>query len=234
MKTVLFSTEKSRKFLANAMLPVCAAILSVGLSPAAIGQGSVGLVGGIARDSASGKPIAEAQIIAHNLGKGTDRATVTNADGIFTFTSLEPGSYEVAASKNGFQKSAAHVEVAASRTARVDLPLSLETDVPRISSTASLTDREKMLLERIERLEGRLAAMEAKGTGAPQTAAAPAEPNIGGFAESGCRTDACRALASRSIASGSGASSRQSGYGSAANARCFPGAQAPGSTRSSR
>ena len=49
---------------------------------------------------ASGKPVAEVQITGHNLDKGTDRATVTNPDGIFTFTNLEPGPYEFAAIKN--------------------------------------------------------------------------------------------------------------------------------------
>jgi hypothetical protein len=154
MKTVLFSIEKSRNLIA-------AALLSGTLSLPALGQGSVGLVGGIARDSASGKPVAAVQIIAHNLAKGTDRDTVTDADGIFTFTNLEPGSYEVAASKNGFQKSSARVEVAALRTARVDLPLELAADLPRTASAAPLTDREKLLLDRIERLESRLNAMEA-------------------------------------------------------------------------
>jgi len=125
----------------------------------------VGLVGGTARDAASGKPVAEAQIIAHNLGKSTDRSTVTNADGNFTFTNLEPGQYEVAATKNGFQKSSARVEVAAHQEARVELPLEITSDVPTTgvrSSALPLTEREKQLLDRIERLEARLSAMEAR------------------------------------------------------------------------
>jgi hypothetical protein len=129
----------------------CAVFLCGALSLPVFGQAPVGLVGGITRDSASGKPVAEAQIVAHNLERGTDSATVTDADGIFTFTNLQPGPYEVAASKKGFQKSSTRVEVTGSRTARVELPLQL---------TAQLTDREKMLLDRIERLESRLAAME--------------------------------------------------------------------------
>ncbi len=129
-------------------------LLWVVLCFASSGLAADGLVSGIARDSGSGKPVAEAQVIAHNLAKGTDRTTVTDAGGIFTFTDLEPGAYELAATKNGFQKSSAHVEVAASRTANVDLPL--------IADSPMLTEREKKLLDRIERLEGRLAAMEAR------------------------------------------------------------------------
>jgi hypothetical protein len=150
MKTTSFSTL------------ACAAFLCGALSIPAFGQPAGGLVSGIARDSGSGKPVAEAQIIAHNLNKGTDRTTITDAGGIFTFTNLEPGAYDLAATKNGFQKSSAHVEVAASRPANVDLPL--------VADSPALTEREKKLLDRIERLEGRLAAMEAREASARQTA----------------------------------------------------------------
>ena len=164
MKTMSFSIRESRNPLAIRVVPACTAFLWGALSLPAFGQASFGLVGGITRDSANGKPVAEVQIIAHNVDKGTDRATLTDTDGIFTFTNLEPGPYEVAATKNGFQKSSAHVEVAALRIARVDLPLQLAVDLPRTvakSSDAPLTDREKQMLERIERLESRLAAMDA-------------------------------------------------------------------------
>jgi hypothetical protein len=157
--------------------PACAAFILIASLPM-FGQ-AVGLVGGVARDSASGKPVAQVQVVAHNLSKGTDHATVSDADGIFTFTSLEPGQYEVAATKSGFQKSSARIEVVASRTARVDLQLQIadERRTAEKSEDAPLTPRERQLLERIDHLEERLAAMEAKeskDTGATQTAAAPA------------------------------------------------------------
>src|SRR6266566_4371237 len=123
MKTMLFSTEKARSLLTGALLPACAAFFSGTLSSSALGQASVGLVSGNTRDSATGKPVAEAQIDARNLDKGTDRAAVTNTDGVFAFTNLEPGRYEIAATKNGFQKSSARVEVAAQRTVEVELAL---------------------------------------------------------------------------------------------------------------
>jgi hypothetical protein len=150
--------------MALAFVPACTAFLWGALSLPAFGQATVGLVGGVARDSSSGKPVAEVQIIAHNLDRGTDRATVTNADGIFTFTNLEPGPYEFAAVKNGFQRSSARAEVHALQAARVELPLQLAVDLPRTterSNNAPLTEREKQMLDRIERLEARLAAMEA-------------------------------------------------------------------------
>ena len=134
---------------------------------------SIGLVGGIARDAASGKPLAEARINAHNLDKGTDNATVTGADGIFSFTHLEPGAYEVAATKQGFRKSSVRVEVGAARVAGVELPLQLAPE-----GTAQVSDREAQLLDRIERLEKRLAAMEASGGPSPKPAAAPEAASV--------------------------------------------------------
>ena len=122
----------SERVLREMRQSVLAACIFAALSLPAFGQAPVGLVGGVARDSANGKPVAEAQIIAHNLNKGTDQATVTGADGIFTFMNLEPGQYEVAATKNGFQKSSAKIEVAALRATRVELPLQIAADVRRI------------------------------------------------------------------------------------------------------
>src|ERR1700675_1664502 len=106
MKTTSFSTL------------ACTAILCGALSIPAFGQPAGGLVSGTARDSGSGKPVADMQIIAHNLNTGTDRTAVTGADGNFNFTNLEPGLYEVAATKSGFQKSSARVELAAHQTAQ--------------------------------------------------------------------------------------------------------------------
>jgi hypothetical protein len=162
MKTVLFSSSRI-------LLPRAAFLLSA-LSPALFGQPSVGLVGGVVRDAASGKTVPEVQIVAHNMNKGIDSSTVTDREGIFTFTNLEPGPYEFAATKNGFQKSSARAEVAALRASRVDLSLEVAADVPRTSS-APLTDREKLLLDRIERLESRLAAMEVAVQGTPSASA---------------------------------------------------------------
>jgi hypothetical protein len=161
-----------RLFLRTAVVLAGAAFWLAALSLPAFGQVAFGLVGGITSDSASGKPVAKAQIIAHNLDKGTDRTTVSDADGIFTFTNLEPGNYEFAAVKDGFMKSSTRVEVASLRTARVDLPLQIAADVRGTVKTepAPLTERERQLLERVDSLEKRLASMEAKEAAVAQAA----------------------------------------------------------------
>jgi hypothetical protein len=157
----------------TAVVP-CAAFLFVALAIPGVGQMAVGIVRGTTSNFASGKPVAEVQIIAHNLDKGGDRFTITKADGSFTLKSLEPGRYELAASKNGFQKSSTRVEVGARGATRADLPLHVTADLGQTteqSDSPPLTGREKQLLERIDRLEERLSAMEAKNAGATRAAA---------------------------------------------------------------
>jgi hypothetical protein len=140
----------------------------------------VGLVGGVSRDSSSGKPLPEVRIIAHNLDQGTDRATFSGADGVFTFTHLEPGPYEVAATKDGFQKASTRVDVVASRAARVELALQIAADVRAAASEKlegpPLTERERKLLERVDLLEQRIAIMEAAMTGTLASAAPASGP----------------------------------------------------------
>jgi Putative beta-barrel porin-2, OmpL-like. bbp2/Carboxypeptidase regulatory-like domain len=145
------------------------------VTPPVFGQVEVGFMGGVTRDSVSGKPVADVQVIAHNLRKGAEHAAFTSADGTFTLTNLEPGAYELAVTKKGFNNSSAQVEVAASQTARVDFLLQVASAEGRTvekADNSQLTEREKQLLDRIDRLEGRLAAIEAKDTSTVQTAKA--------------------------------------------------------------
>jgi hypothetical protein len=173
------TSKESRPLPATAVRLACAVLLFAALTLPAFGQSSVGLVGGVTRDSSSGKPMEKVQIVARNLDKGTDHTTVSDANGIFTFTNLEPGPYEVAASKDGFEKASARVDVAALRAARVELPLENTADVRRRAEKREnlpLTDREKQLLDRVDQLEQRLAAMEATREGKGSAAAGVAKP----------------------------------------------------------
>jgi len=172
MKSIKAVREVSQ---AIPVVPACAAFLWGALSLAAFGQAKVGLAGGITRDSSSGKPVAEVQVTAHNLDKGTDRATVSNADGIFTLTNLEPGLYEFEAIKDGFRKSSARADVDELRAARVELRLELADN----SNEAPLTEREKAMLARIERLEQRLAAMEAASVSKDGSGTQPQSARLG-------------------------------------------------------
>ncbi len=155
-----------------------APLLLVLFSCTVLGQVEVGLVGGVTRNAANGAALADAHVIAHNLKLGTDHATTSDDHGIFTFTNLEPGLYEITATKNGFQESSAHVGIVARQTARVDLPLRI-ADNSQVSDNQPLTARERQLLERIDRLEARLAAVEAKN-GEPMHASPDPTPGFWG------------------------------------------------------
>jgi hypothetical protein len=149
---------------ATAPLLICVTLAFGALTPVC-GQSADGLVGGIARDAATGDPVEQVQIIAHNVGTGTNRAVVSGPDGNFTIPNLEPGVYEVAATRHGYQESTMDVVVSPRQTARISVPLKTTADLrapKEKSDDAPLTAREKQLLDRLERLEQRLAAMEAK------------------------------------------------------------------------
>src|SRR5258708_16514804 len=153
-RRVAAAGKGGRNPLAIAVVQACAAFFWGALSLTAFGQPTAGLAGGITRDSSSGKPVPEVQVTAHNLNKGTDRATVSNTGGVFTFTNLEPGPYEFEAIKEGFRKSSARAQVDDLRVASVDLPLQLAVDLSRTaerSNNPPLNEREKEMLERIER-----------------------------------------------------------------------------------
>jgi hypothetical protein len=124
-------------------------------------QTKAGLVGGRATDSA-GRPVGGVQIVAHHLATGADQTAVTNAGGLFDFINLEPGRYVFAASKTGFRKSSITADVMSAQATRVDLYLHDLSEAGVAADAAPLTARELELLERIDRLETRLAAMEAK------------------------------------------------------------------------
>jgi hypothetical protein len=140
-----------------AMASYCTALILGVISIPALGQQNTGLAGGAARDSVDGKAIPDVRIAAHNMDSGMNRVTETDAIGGFQFSDLDPGHYEIAATKSGFQKAFAYVEVAGRHNVQVDFTMQAAVVAP------VLTDRERqLLLQRIESLEARLAAVETR------------------------------------------------------------------------
>lgn len=150
-----------KKILLFAIAPGCI-ILQMALGLPAFGQEVFGTIAGVTRDSVSSQPVSQTQISARNVDKNTDRTASSGPNGVFSITNLEPGSYEVWATRDGFQKSSLKVDVKAHGTVELDLPMQ--------PAAAALTEREKQLLARIERLEARLNAIEAKDASTMQTA----------------------------------------------------------------
>jgi hypothetical protein len=71
------------------------------LTPAAMAQQATANVNGAVKDP-SGAAIANAQIELTNVNTGVVRRTTTNADGIYDFPSVVPGTYSMQASASGF------------------------------------------------------------------------------------------------------------------------------------
>src|ERR1035437_5851818 len=68
-KGVFEGTFMTRNVSVFIVLPCCLALSLATLPLPAFGQVSLAFVGGVTRDSASGQPVPEAQITAHNLDK---------------------------------------------------------------------------------------------------------------------------------------------------------------------
>ena len=182
------------KLLLSTVLPACIAFQSMAVPPSAFAAESFGGVGGVTRDSATGLPVPEAQVVIHDENRNTIRSAVSGTNGFFAIDKLEPGRYEVVASKEGFKNFSADFEVAAQRTARIDLSLALAdpapttTDPPATIGAPALSVVKELeaMKSRIDQLEAELKAVQDKqSTGAakppvdvasnlaPQTTAPP-------------------------------------------------------------
>ena len=172
-----------RNLLVFAVVPACIALHFAVLPISASGQELSGGVGGVTRDSASRKPLAQVRITAHNMNRGTDRTAISGPDGAFVVLALEPGLYQVAAAKEGFTQSTTNVYVATPRPYRIDLLLAADNSpLPADKASAAPADPTVSAVEeelaalkmRIEQLE---AALSARAAAPPaETAAPPAPP----------------------------------------------------------
>ena len=148
----------------------------------AYGQSTFGEIRGVVRD-AGGLPLPSALVVLHNVEKDTDRTVVCGGDGVFVAQNLSPGHYRLTAMKTGAGTAPlSTVELAAGQSLYDDITLASPKGSKVWSEPASpagtgnsdrtsLTEREKQLLDRIDRLEQRLAAVEAKNNSQTLTAA---------------------------------------------------------------
>jgi hypothetical protein len=124
-------------------------------------------------------PMAGVCIVIRNLAGGANGAIFSDNSGVFRAEDLQPGLYQITAFKEGVASSSAiPVEIEQGRVATRTIRLVADTGgqgaIGRMDSQP-LTDREKRLLERIDRLEERLAAIEAKEGDDRLAALRPAE-----------------------------------------------------------
>jgi hypothetical protein len=158
---------------------VSALVLALLLSPCAYGGATFGALRGVTR-SAEGFPLSGVQVVVHSLDENTDRSIVSDDQGTYLVENLKPGRYQLTANKAGITSSSlTSVELAPQQSLRVDMTLTSTSESKGTSNPARvgdlrepsaaatpvdppLTVRERLLLERIDRLEQRLAALEAK------------------------------------------------------------------------
>src|SRR5579872_13985 len=140
---------------------------------------------GVTRN-AQGNPLPSVQVSVRSLDDNSERIVVSNGQGAFCVDKVKPGRYQLKASKGGLASSAATaIRVEPEQDLGIDITLTsvrpspgtenLTADSRAPASSAApaeapLTEREKLLLARLDQLEQRLAALEAQ----KRTSAAPA------------------------------------------------------------
>ena len=139
-------------------------------SPMAYAASAPGEIHGVVRDS-TGLPLPEVVVRLNNQRANSNRIVRTNEGGNFLAKDLSAGLYRVTATKEGYRSSEDNaVELADLQTLTVNITLEPKSQRAAESSTApadlapAITERERTLLERIDRLEQRLALLEARET----------------------------------------------------------------------
>jgi Carboxypeptidase regulatory-like domain len=105
-------------------------------------QAGRGAISGQVTDS-SGAIIPGATVTATNSATGTKVSAVTTAAGIYSFISLSPGSYDVGATKTGFETlihKGVVVTVDQTTTANISLKVGAVSEVVTVTGTTSLVD----------------------------------------------------------------------------------------------
>jgi hypothetical protein len=82
-----------------------------------------------------GAVIPGAKVTLRNMDLGVEQAATSNGAGIYRFSSVAPGSYQVSVQAPGFAKSVTAVTVTADMTAGVDVKLELATAITQVTVT---------------------------------------------------------------------------------------------------
>ena len=126
-----YNLEREPKFpctcLAERLLLVAifVALLIVIRSPQAFAQTNYGQIVGTVKDT-TGANIVGAQVTLRNNGTNATQTSTSGSGGTYTFLNLNPGSYMVTVSRNGFKEyKQPQVDVTIGGTTRVDAALTL-------------------------------------------------------------------------------------------------------------
>ena len=104
-----------------------------------------GSINGTVTD-ATGSIVPAAAITVHNNDTGVDQSFTTNDAGIYVATFLKPGTYDVTAAKQGFNKTARKgLNVQVGRTLTIDFALAVQNsnETVTVSAESPIVDTEK-------------------------------------------------------------------------------------------
>jgi len=120
-------------------LACCAFLLVASVASSQAGRGGIN---GTVTDP-TGAVVAGAKVTALNRATGISQATVTTPAGLYAFVSLNPGTYDVTASSNGFE-SVAHENISVSvdqvSTVNIGLRVGSVNDTVTVSQSVDLLD----------------------------------------------------------------------------------------------
>ena len=118
---------------------LCACLLLVSAGPVAWAQAGRGGISGTVTDP-SGALVPGAKVTALNHATGIAQSTVSTGAGLYSFVSLNPGSYKITASRSGFESVAKdNVVVSIDQASVVNIALQVGSvsDTVTVSQTAS-------------------------------------------------------------------------------------------------
>src|SRR5882757_5228223 len=90
----------------------------------ALAQVATGTISGIVSDPA-GAVIPESTVVLTNSATGQVFTSTTNANGFYSFPALQPGQYQVEATKRGFDRTQTSLPLAVGQLIKMDLKLAV-------------------------------------------------------------------------------------------------------------
>jgi hypothetical protein len=120
-------------------------LLLGGFSAVAFAQGGNGSISGTVTDP-KGLAVADANVVVKNTGTGVATPLPTNSSGLYTAPYLQPGNYEISATKSGFETASQTMivlHVGDKLTIDLQLPLQGQTSTITVTTEAPLVETEK-------------------------------------------------------------------------------------------
>src|SRR6266699_6326802 len=104
---------------------------------AALGQEGINATLSGTVSDPTGALIPGVEVTAKNIATGVTSTTITNESGTYRFPSLQPGSYEAAATQSGFQTQTFRLSLGTSQNIRQNFTLQFGTVAQTVEVTAA-------------------------------------------------------------------------------------------------